>query len=560
LMLTRLAISGYRSLRSLAIDLARINVVCGANGVGKSSLYRSIRLLAEIAQGGAIRALAREGGLNSTLWAGPEAFSRDVKRGIHSVQGLSGRKGPVALKLGFASDLWGYAVDLGLPVGDGGSAFAFDPAIKAESMWTGDQLTQASVFAERRGPSVRIRDREGGWRQVSATLPPFDSMLTHCADPSEAPDLLLMRDHMRNWRFYDHFRTDADAPARRPQIGTRTPVLASDGSDLAAALQTILEIGDAAALNGAVGQAFPGAAVEIDIEGGLFRTAMRQHGLLRPLSAAELSDGTLRYLLLIAALLTPRPPQLMVLNEPETSLHPDLLAPLARLIEAGGETMQIIVVTHSAKLADALGGSPHCETIRLTKELGETRRKAARRRPGAGPNAEARDTNHPRDRSPPLSWSCNKEQVNRVDAHELSGNPAMRGMVLGADAMTNELARRREVAARGDRSGKPWIEISRIAPPTPWRELSPAPIASSSAASARWDANARPCSRNSAPMWWASTWRRRRAGRPIPSTKSSSAIVLATTFSGARASRIAARSCWSPPTSAPISPPPSRCG
>ena len=59
---------------------------------------------------------------------------------------------------------------------------------------------------------------------------------------------------------------------------------------------------------------------------------MRQHGLLRPLKAAELSDGTLRYLLWVAALLTPRPPGLLVLNEPETSLHPDLLPALGRLI------------------------------------------------------------------------------------------------------------------------------------------------------------------------------------------------------------------------------------
>jgi predicted ATPase len=59
---------------------------------------------------------------------------------------------------------------------------------------------------------------------------------------------------------------------------------------------------------------------------------LRQHGLLRPLSASELSDGTLRFLLWTAALLTPRPPELMVLNEPETSLHPDFLPALARLI------------------------------------------------------------------------------------------------------------------------------------------------------------------------------------------------------------------------------------
>src|SRR5881398_3067509 len=75
-----------------------------------------------------------------------------------------------------------------------------------------------------------------------------------------------------------------------------------------------------------------------------------QHGILRALDAAELSDGTLRYLLWIAALLTPRPPALMVLNEPETSLHPDLLPPLARLIAQAAERSQIIVVTHAAQL------------------------------------------------------------------------------------------------------------------------------------------------------------------------------------------------------------------
>ena len=87
--------------------------------------------------------------------------------------------------------------------------------------------------------------------------------------------------------------------------------------------------------------------------------------------AAELSDGTLRYLLLLTALMTPRPPGLMVLNEPETSLHPELLGPLARLIVEAGRSCQIVVVTHDASLADALsghGGLRH----EFFKTLGET--------------------------------------------------------------------------------------------------------------------------------------------------------------------------------------------
>src|SRR5262249_15233365 len=91
-----------------------------------------------------------------------------------------------------------------------------------------------------------------------------------------------------------------------------------------------------------------------------------------PLDAAELSDGTLRYLLWIAALLTPRPPALMVLNEPETSLHPDLLAPLARLIARAAEKSQVIVVTHSAQLIAALLEHSR-KSITLDKSFGETR-------------------------------------------------------------------------------------------------------------------------------------------------------------------------------------------
>jgi len=100
---------------------------------------------------------------------------------------------------------------------------------------------------------------------------------------------------------------------------------------------------------------------------------MNQHGLLRPLKAAELSDGTIRYLLWVAALLTPRPPELLVLNEPETSLHPDLLPPLGRLIASAAERSQVFVVTHAPKLITTLDERKDCNLIRLEKEFGETR-------------------------------------------------------------------------------------------------------------------------------------------------------------------------------------------
>ncbi|WP_421994124.1 AAA family ATPase [Reyranella sp.] len=368
-MVDRLCIAGYRSLRDVRLPFDQLTVVTGANGSGKSSLYRALRLLADVAQGRIIPSLAVEGGLQSALWAGPENLSRAMKRGDQPVQGTPRAK-PVSLRLGFSSDDYGYAIDLGLPV-PGGSRFDKDPVIKAESLWTGPLLGRANVFAQRRGPAVSLRDGEGAWRAAATDLKPYDSMLTHAADPRDGMELLLLRETLRDWRFYDHFRTDPGAPARGRQVGTRTEVLAADGADLAAAIVTIQEVGAGERLAAAIADAFPGGSVEVRDVDGTFAVEMRQHGLLRPLGAAELSDGTLRYLLLVAALLSPRPPSLMILNEPETSLHPDLLPPLARLIAAAAKRSQVVVVSHAASLVSALE-TVGARRIVLEKQLGET--------------------------------------------------------------------------------------------------------------------------------------------------------------------------------------------
>ncbi|THE07450.1 ATP-binding protein [Microbacterium oleivorans] len=356
-MLRTLAVFGYRSLRDVVLPLGELTVVTGPNGSGKSNLYRALRLLASAATGDLVGAVAREGGLPSLLWAGPEEGGD---------QGTV-RRNPIAVQLGFSSDELGYLVDLGIPQIAQDSVFARDPEIKREQVFAGPFAKPATLLIDRLRSQTRIRD--GAWVSLEQKLAPFESIITDLAEGDTAPELLGLRRIMNGWRFYDHFRVDADAPARRPQVGTRSPLLAHDGSNLAAVWATVVDAGFGPQLDRAVDEAFPGSRVTVEASDGVLRLAVRQPGLLRPLDAAELSDGTLRYLLLCAALLPARPAPLTVLNEPESSLHTSLLGPLANLVRAASEQTQVILVSHAAGLVDAI---PEANRVSLERRLDGT--------------------------------------------------------------------------------------------------------------------------------------------------------------------------------------------
>lgn len=370
-MIQTVAVRGFRSLRDLVLPLGRVTLVTGANGVGKSSLYKALGLIGDAANGGLVASLARQGGLGSVLWAGPETISTAMRAGDVPVQGKGKRINPISLGLGFVTDDLGYLADIGLPT-PRPTMFVHDPEIKREAIFAGPVMRPASTLVRRK--NARIEARQDRWELVTDGLPSQMSMLSELAEPTMYPELVAVRQEVRNWRFYDSFRTDSASPARGLHVNTWTPVLAADGSDLAPALQTILESAFAELLESAVAEAFPRGHVVVAESGTRLELRFLQHGLLRPLTGEELSDGTLRFLLLTAALLSPRPPRLLVLNEPETSLHPQMIPALVRLVAEASKRTQVVVVSHSTALVDGLRTllGDDLEHHELIKDTGET--------------------------------------------------------------------------------------------------------------------------------------------------------------------------------------------
>lgn len=359
----RLSLEGYRSIRKLQLDLSAVNLLTGPNGCGKSNLYNAMFLLSKAATGGLARAIAEEGGMPSALTA-----LREKVR-------LTRKAPPRRIRMSVELDEFRYELQLGLPQCGPPTAtpslFLLDPEVKEESITIQAGARPVSLM-ERKGPTAYVRDADGALVQYPLELLKTESVLAQISEPHRYPELSMVREQMRAWRFYHQFRTDSGSPLRSAQTGVFTPVLDHDGSNLAAAIQTIEEIGMAEDMRAAIERAFPGARLSVDADGVRFRIQLQMPGVMRPLEATELSDGTLRYLCLMAALLSPRLPPMLALNEPETSLHPDLIEPLARLIAGAARNSQLWITTHSqvlAKCVEELSGVPRI-ALRMTE--GET--------------------------------------------------------------------------------------------------------------------------------------------------------------------------------------------
>lgn len=377
-MIQRLTIRGYRSIPAIDLRVGRLTVVCGPNGVGKTNVYNAVRLIGMAARGSLRRALSLEGGMPSVLWAGNPPLR------------------PRQIELRVQFDDFGYALVLGLPAKTDVPAddpqcsmFILDPLVKCEQVWTGMKPTRATLMFDRAHTGAFVRDEQGRLVPLGGVLDAGESALAQLSDPRSCAELWLLRERLSRWRFYHHFDTSERAAFRAPQVATQTMILADDGRDLAAALRTIEEFGDADRLAAAIESAFRGHALQITDAGGCrLVVEMQRPRIARWFQAGELSDGTLRFLCLVTALLSPQTPEFIALNEPETSLHSDLILPLAELIADVATRSQVWVTTHSTALADALAQAA-ARVVRLEVVDGRTRIKGQRAFEAIDPEGES---------------------------------------------------------------------------------------------------------------------------------------------------------------------------
>ncbi|WP_209851029.1 AAA family ATPase [Rhizobium herbae] len=332
--------ANYRSLKSIRMDMAGVNLFIGENGVGKSNLYRALQLVQAAVRGRLAHEIAREGGMASALWSGKRRSGDPVRIKLE-VELLDEERA-----LSFH-----YRVEAGLRPPIDAAGFVFEPQVKEEELKV-DAVRPVTVM-KRAGPGVFVRNGAGRMEEYPEQALTSETAIALLGDAGHYPEIGTFRRAVDGWRFFHGFRTDRDSPLRSPCLAVTAPLLDEDGSNLAAVFATLFHTRqDTVDLDRAIADAFGGARLVVPepeefAEFSLVFPDFPQ----RRFSPRELSDGQMRFLALAGALLSYRTPRFIALNEPETSLHPDMLPALAAMIASASRDSQIWIVTHSEILA-----------------------------------------------------------------------------------------------------------------------------------------------------------------------------------------------------------------
>ena len=349
---------------SYELQLNSLNVLIGPNGAGKSNLIEAIDLLRASAKDLPEPIQKGGGGVSEWLWKG--AIRSPIAEVDATLYFPDGHK---PLRHRFSFTAVGQRFEL------------VDEAIEDEYPDNANIPDVRFYYRYQKGrPVVNVRtfspigdDRvERGLRRED--LEQDKSVLSQRKDPDQYPEITYLGNQYSRIRLYREWNLGRNTPARKPQsVDYPNDFLEEDARNLGLVLNTFERN---RTVKKQINELLSDFYASFDsiatlVEGGTIQVFLNEKSFNHPIPATRLSDGTLRYLCLLAILCHPTPPPLICIEEPELGLHPDIITTVADLLIDASHRTQLIVTTHSDILIDALSETPEAVIV-CEKENGAT--------------------------------------------------------------------------------------------------------------------------------------------------------------------------------------------
>jgi len=309
MLLDSLTLKNLLSFKDATVELRPLNILIGENGAGKSNLIEAVGLLQSLPSDFR-SAILRGGGAHFWIWLGAKS----------PVATLSCQMSGVTYTLDFSDAAGLRIVDERLTEGD---------------LVHYDRSAQTNSFA---GPT--------------------EALFSFLRNPQDPTPITRIGRQLES--IYREFQTGIHSGSRQGVPASIPGDRLTDGGDnLAVVLQELVFREAHETVRKYLNRFSERMTdVRVRLDGGVARAYLREQGLLEPLPSVRMSDGTLKFLCILALLLHPDPPPLVCIEEPEQGLHPDAIQIVAQALREASDRMQLIVTTHSEAMIDALSDAP----------------------------------------------------------------------------------------------------------------------------------------------------------------------------------------------------------
>ena len=343
-----LKIQGYRSLKDVSWSPRDLNILIGPNGSGKSNLLRVLELISVSARGKLSKYIFRAGGMDPLVWDGKADCIKVVVDTSPVEKGRDPERGSLTYEMEMER------------VGRG-STYRINYELLGNycRVKTGERNEPFKLLERTPQRAVVFDEHEHSFTAPEESVIEEESLLSLTSGPfTQNRFIPPFQKNMAEWSIYHDLHVNMDAPIRQPTVARHETRVEPDGQNLISVLHT-LYTGDRnfkkdinMAMCAAFGDDFdelvfpPAADQRIQLR-------VRWKTLSREQSAADLSDGTLRFLFLLTVLASPNPAPLIAIDELETGLHPSMLPIVAEYAVDASERTQLILTTHSPQFLDA---------------------------------------------------------------------------------------------------------------------------------------------------------------------------------------------------------------